>query len=257
MKGKELKGKKLKGENLRDRNSTPERETTQGNFPFSRRRGMTLVMALIIVLFGSILIVGGFELAMSSKKLSTARSRRYSDQMLASDYIEKAKGAILHKMSSSNRAMHPSLGSDWKVDPRPIFGAVDDLLINDPDLHADTVEKGRRVLLEVFDLTYETSQVGSAIPNDPAELRRLPPVLNLTSTQIGSGSSMKNVGKAPGAPNVVDAPDTTGSSRIDLDYFGAYLIRVQLFRLPASPGDKPIRVTEEAFFQVLDPKNDP
>jgi hypothetical protein len=38
-----------------------------------------------------------------------------------------------------------------------------------------------------------------------------------------------------------------------LDYFGAYLIRVQLFKLPYSAGDKPVRVTEEAFFQVLDP----
>ncbi|MDR1874244.1 MAG: hypothetical protein LBQ90_04420 [Synergistaceae bacterium] len=247
----------MKGENPWDKNSATGQAPCGRNFPFSRRRGMALGMALVIVLFGSILAVGSFEFAMSSKKLSTTRSRRYVDQMLVSDYIEKAKGTILHRMLSSNRAMHPSLGSDWKVDPRPVFGAVDDLRIDDPGLSADTADKGRRVLLEVFDLTYETSQVGNTILDDPAELRRLPPVLNLTSGQTGSGGSMKSVGKAPGAPNAADAPDTTGSSRIDLDYFGAYLIRVQLFRLPASPGDKPVRVTEEAFFQALDPKNDP
>ncbi|MDR2180216.1 MAG: hypothetical protein LBP21_07895 [Synergistaceae bacterium] len=223
---------------------------------FSRHDGMALPAALVIVLFGSILVAGSFGFAVSSKKLATVRSSRYSDQVLASDYIEKTKGAILYKMSSTHRAIHPSSGGNWGE--RPSLGTVDGLLIDGPGLRADVTEGNRRVLLEVFDLTYEAGQLENTILNNPSELRRLPPMLKLTSSQMGVGSSMESVSKTPGVPNEDEpAKEKKEGSRVDLDYFGAYLIRVQLFRLPYSPGDKPVRVTEEAFFQVLDPNSSP
>jgi hypothetical protein len=219
----------------------------------SRRRGMALPMALIIALFGSILIAGSFKFAVSSKKLATAQGSRYSDQVLAFDYIEKAKGSILHKMQRDKKALHPSWAADWG--DRPPIGAVDDLLIKEPNLYAEVTEGNRRVLLEVFDLTYETDQLENAIVGNPSELRRLPPMLKLTSSQLGVGNSMKNTGKIPGISGEEPSQENHAASyRVDLDCFGAYLIRVQLFRLPYSTGDKPIRVTEEAFFQVLDSK---
>jgi hypothetical protein len=219
---------------------------------FPRRRGMALPMALIVVLFGSILIVGSFGFAVSFKKLATERSVHYSEQVLASDYIEKTKGVILYKMQSDNKAPHPSLEVDWG--DRPPLKTVGDLLIKKPGFYAEVTEGNRRVLVEVFDLTYEADQLEDTILNNPSELRRLPPMLKLTSSQLGVGNSMKNASKTPGVPNEDNpAKDETPKSRVDLDYFGAYLIRVQLFRLPYSAGDKPVRVTEEAFFQVLDP----
>jgi hypothetical protein len=222
----------------------------------SRRRGMALPVALIVVLFGSILVAGSFNFAVSSKKLATVRSSRYSDQILAFDYIEKTMGTILYKMRSDKKIMHPSLGADWG--DRPPIGKVDDLLIKEPGLYADVAEGNRRVLLEVFDLTYETAQLENTIVNDPSELRRLPPMLQLTSRQLGVGNSMKNVTKTPGVSDENNPQkDDAANSRVDLDYFGAYLIRVQLFKLPYSTGDKPVRVTEEAFFQVLDPNSAP
>ncbi|MDR1621251.1 MAG: hypothetical protein LBS00_02625 [Synergistaceae bacterium] len=211
---------------------------------------MALPMALIFVLFGSILIAGSFNFAVSSKKLATARGSRYSDQVLAFGYIEKTKGAILHKMLSDKKALHPSLGADWEDGPP--LGAVDDLLIREPGLYEDVTEGNRKVLLEVFDLTYETDQLESTIMDNSSELQRLPPMLKLTSSQLGVGSSMENATKTPGVPNE-DNPKKDEPAKVDLDCFGAYLIRVQLFRLPYSAGDKPIRVTEEAFFQVIDP----
>ena len=220
---------------------------------------MALPMALIIVLFGSILVTGSFGFAVSSKKLATVRSKHYADQVLAFNYIEKTKGALLHKMLSGNKAIHPSvhpsLGASWENAP---ISTVDDLLIKEPGFYADVIEGNRRVLLEVFDLTYETDQLERAIVDDPSSLRRLPPMLKLTSSQMGVGNSMTNVGKTSSVLNE-DKPkkDNAANPRADLEYFGAYLIRVQLFKLPYSAGDKPIRVTEEAFFQALNPNGAP
>ncbi|MDR1875149.1 MAG: hypothetical protein LBQ90_09090 [Synergistaceae bacterium] len=229
----------------------------QGGTPFLRRRAVVLPSVLVVILMVSLILVGIFEFAVSSKKLTTVRGDRYSDQILVSGYIEQAKGTLIHTMKTTGAAVHPSLGgADWKS--RPPLSTVDDLLVGGPAVNMEVTAGGRKLLLNVFDLTYDESQLANAnatanILHDPEELRRLPPALDLTSRQKGSEGGMSNAGSTEGARDIEDSDDGSAGSAIDLRYFGAYLIRAEVFMSPDLPphDSRRVRLTEEAFFQVL------
>jgi hypothetical protein len=132
-------------------------------------------------------------------------------------------------------------------------------------INENIVDGARRIVVEVFDLTYDEDQLTNLILDSADAVRELPVALNLTTKQRGSaGKETDNGGATPGAPDIGEMTEEDGLGAIDLDYFGADLIRTKIFERRALAGDpqrvmrtKPLRVTEEAFFHVLDPANDP
>ncbi|MDR1623171.1 MAG: hypothetical protein LBS00_12460 [Synergistaceae bacterium] len=240
------------------------------NVFFSRRRGFALQLALVVMLVGSILVVAIYEFTSMALKGTTERSVVYGDQMLVAGYAEKAKGVILSEMQRIGTAIHPRIGSiqytelpnpgqtiAWqaKNPKRPEIHSANELQIKfdapplDPALNSlvsdDRMEGGRRVVLQVFDLTYDATQISSIVTN-PAEMQNLPPALSLNSKQKGKSSGMGNEGMVDGDPKTGTPLDDMKGKELDLARFGAYPIRTRIFE-----GDKLARVTEEAFFQVL------
>ncbi|MDR1376370.1 MAG: hypothetical protein LBJ22_02570 [Synergistaceae bacterium] len=228
----------------------------------ARRQGFALHLALVVLLVGGILVIAIFQFTSMSFKETTGENVLYGDQMLVTSCAEKAKGAILSEMQRIGKAIHPGEYTkkvdEWQQKPRPAIKSVDDLQIKfDADtlnsglsssVSNDWTENGRRVVLQVFDLTYDATQIQSSnILKDMTELRRLPPALNLNSKQTSQGGT-GNIGDNIGATDTRKPLDDDAGKEIDLGRFGAYLIRARIF----DPGaNKPIRLTEEAFFQVL------
>ena len=237
------------------------------NIFFSGRKGLALQIALVVLLVGGILVAAIFEFTAVSTTGTTERSMRYGDQMTVAGYAEKAKGAILSEIARVGTAIHPGPFTanvdDWQNSPRPQIDSVSDLQIRfdtaplnpalSPLVSDDRIERIRRVILEVFDLTYDATQIQSSdILTDPEELRRLPPALDLNSKQRGKGTGTENLGTIIGAVDTEDALDDAEGGELDLSLFGAYLIRTSIYERDANVRvDRPIRVTEEAFFQVL------
>jgi hypothetical protein len=245
-----------------------QRKEGAGNMFCSRRKGFALQLALIVILVGSILVVAIYEFTSMALKGTTGRSVVYGDQMLVAGHAEKAKGAVLSEMKRIGAAIHPRIGSmqytelpvpgqtiAWQAN-RPEVHSVDQLQIkfDAPPLNSalsslvsdDRMEGGRRVVLQVFDLTYDATQISSMLVANPAAVQNLPPALSLNSKQKGKGNGVGNEGMTDGAPDKVDPVDDLKGQELDLARFGAYLIRTRIFE-----ADKLVRVTEEAFFQVL------
>ncbi|MDR2179219.1 MAG: hypothetical protein LBP21_02825 [Synergistaceae bacterium] len=241
-----------------------QRKESAGNMFFSRRKGFALQLALIVMLVGGMLVLTIYEFTSMALKGTTQRSVVYGDQMLVASHAEKAKGVILSEMARVQAAIHPgsyteSPGSDvitWQKKPRPPISSVSDLQIkfDAPPLNSalsslisdDRIEGGRRVILQVFDLTYDATQISSSILSNPAELKNLPPALNLNSKQKGKGNGVANEGDIMVDGSAELPGDDMEGKELDLASFGAYLIRTRIFE-----ADKLVRETEEAFFQVL------
>jgi hypothetical protein len=251
-----------------------QRRESAGNMFFARRRGFALQLALVVMLVGSILVVAIYEFTSMALKGTTERSVVYGDQMLVAGYAEKAKGAVLSEMKRVGTSIHPGGYTElpdpgetiaWQAKPRPQIHSVDELQIkfDSPLLNFalsslvsdDRMEGGRRVVLQVFDLTYDATQItSSGILHDDIlnDLENLPPALSLNSKQKGKSNGTKNeVEMVDDSASSVPQGDMEGKE-LDLARFGAYLIRTRIFE-----GDKLVRVTEEAFFQVLSSDTSP
>jgi hypothetical protein len=231
---------------------TGRQNMRQSGMPLLRRRAVMLPTVLVIILLVSLILVGVFEFAISTKNLTTVRGERYADQMLVFGYIEETKGKLIHKMKDTGEAIHPGGVAAWKL--RPSLASVSGLRVGDEiGVNREVTDGGRKLRVNVFDLTYDTGQVESSITNDPNELRVLPPPLVLTAGQMGSRDGVINAGSTDGATDIRDSGDGTLGGAVDLRYFGAYLIRVEVFTSPDLPfhDARRVRLTEEAFLQVL------
>jgi hypothetical protein len=245
-----------------------QRKEGAGIMFFSRRRGFALQLALVVILVGSILVLAIYEFTSMALKGTTERSEIYGDQMLVAGYAEQAKGAILSEMARIETAIHPRIDSvqytelpnpgeiiAWQRE-RPLLNSAGELQIkfDAPPLDSalsslvsdDRTEGGRRMVLQVFDLTYDATQISPSMLANPEEMRNLPPALSLNSKQKGKAVGMGNEGMTDGAPDIVNPVDDLKGEELDLARFGAYLIRIKIFE-----ANKLARLTEEAFFQVL------
>ena len=201
-----------------------------------RRSGFILVMALAIALLGAALSVGVFALAHSMHTTDVVNRRGYGAQIDVSAFIEQAKGFIVAKnvelRSDDNPVLH-GRGATRK-DYFPIHN-LGDLQVCTPSEVADVLSReialsadrgARRLRLQVYDANYRIEDVRfMPTPDMPPSLY---PSRVQTSTSWGSGGT------------------------VSVDHYknyGAYLIRVELFRDGRST---PLRRTEMAFFQYLD-----
>ena len=215
----------------------------------ARRRGMGVLVALLVVVVGSVLVGGIFALTYTASHLSQKRGEIYSDQMLISSRIERAKGSILASIDEAQVALHASpRGLQWKSRP-PIYH-LNELMIDGAFLSFDeTIEKARRrIILNVFDVTYIATQIASPLRED---LKDMPPMLAvLPPASADPNIEMENEGFTEGDIERNDPLDDYDNAGINLDLFGAYLIRTQIFNTEID-SNKAYRVTEEAFFQIL------
>lgn len=223
-----------------------------------RRRGMGLPATICIVLVSLIIVAVIFQITTRFNRDMMQSRMVYSDQVVATSYIEKAKALIITKAKLERAAPHPL--ADWVNEPEGVIDELDDLLIyygaakdkNNDDLYLTDVKEGiRQVSLRVYDLTYSPkNSLKSTITSDDKEM--LPAPIPLIA-MAGGTSSSSNTGTwtVVGEDNATDrqnANDDSNRPPVDLNALGAYLIRVII----NDKDGKPVRTTEESFFYVLE-----
>ncbi len=203
-----------------------------------RRSGFILITALIVILLGAVLSVGIFTLANSMYTTNLLNRHGYEDQIAVTGLIEQAKGFIVARnveLRSDDKPVLHGRGAaandyfpihtlnDLQVCTPPDVG---DVLSREVALRADHRGVARRLRLQVYDANYRVGDVRfTPTPDMPPSLY---PSHVESNTSWGSGGT------------------------VSADYYrnyGAYLVRVELFRDGRSA---PLRRTEMAFFQYVD-----
>lgn len=202
-----------------------------------RRSGFILVTALIIALLGAALSVGVFALAHSMHTTDIVNRRNYEDQIEIGRYIEQAKGFIVARnvelRSDDKPVLHGRAGTSNDYFP---VNSLNDLQVCTPADVANVLSRdiplsadlgfARRLRLQVFDANYRPADVHFTPTAD------MPPSLYPSQAAASTGWG------------------TGGTASEDhYRHYGAYLVRVELFREGRSA---PLRRTEMAFFQYVD-----
>ena len=215
-----------------------------------RRPGVGLPLALVIVVVGSSLMALIFGMSTRFSETSTWQRMIYRDQVLVSSYIEKAKGEISAKIETDVEAFHPLPGDEWNAGSEKI-GSLRDLQVfikgptaADEPLSIDTLEGARRVVMRVYDLTYDVTWISDDI--SPTERLRLPSPLAIVDDVKEIVNTIDVDGERDDG-SVKDPETDISYLKPDRKTIGAYLIRVGLF-----DPDRGVlvRTTEEAFFQL-------
>jgi hypothetical protein len=202
------------------------------------------------MLIGGVVIGLLFDMMTRFARISIQQAKVYSDRAIASNYLENAKGRISQFIRDKEYAPHPKDADLWS-DPNVKIRSVEDLLVRldmaDPDdpLSVDRVAEGRRVVMNVYDLTYTVDKLAGDIPE--AELERFPPPLTVVPRWMLAGERESEAVSRVEAQDIYYAEKASLAHTVDLSQVGAYLIRVQLFE----PGKSdPVRKIEEAFYQL-------
>jgi hypothetical protein len=203
------------------------------------------------MLVGGVVIGLLFDMMTRFARISAQQAKVYSDHVIASSYLENAKGLISRFMREREYAPHPQDADLWG-DPDVKIRSVEDLLVRldmanpDDPLSVDRVAEGRRVVMNVYDLTYTVDKLAGDLPE--AELVRFPPPLAIVPKRVLMGEKESEVVSRVEVEDIKYTERTTPAHTVDLTRVGAYLIRVQLFE----PGKSaPVRKLEEAFYQLV------
>jgi hypothetical protein len=203
------------------------------------------------MLVGGVIIGLLFDMMTRFSRISAQQAKVYSDHVIASSYLENAKGLISQFMREKEYALHPKEADLWG-DPEMKIRSAEDLLVrldmanpNDP-LSVDQVVQGRRVVMNVYDLTYTVDKLADDIPD--AELTRFPPPLAVIPKWALMGEKESEAVSRVEVEDIKYPERATSAHNVDMRQVGAYLIRVQLFE----PGKSaPVRKLEEAFYQLV------
>jgi hypothetical protein len=230
------------------------------------RRGIGLVLALVVVLACSGLVAFIFEASARFMALSTRQREVYFDHARATSYIEMAKGMVSDynlRMSSTDakEALHrPTRTKDQsgQVVPNTVGNARALQIPGIPDLSPannlslDISLSGRQaVTVQVYDVAYSQRDLAPALLSDDRALSQIPPPLVLLNV-VSEDNGLRIEQLSYGEDNFVDTADPVyvdTQTFLDTDQIGAYLVRVELFDASVSPRRR-IRLLEEAFFQV-------
>ncbi|MDR1623111.1 MAG: hypothetical protein LBS00_12120 [Synergistaceae bacterium] len=228
------------------------KEKRGGKKTFRRREGVALVMALGIVLVGSIIVVMIYDVSFLFAWRSGIQQNVYMNHTTMISAIQAAKGYILQTNSDDpNGVMHVSV----VMNSGDAISSVNDLRFSDAKLSYDrtiTDKAGRQILeMRVYDMFYEIDKLEDSLTNDTNQMKELPPPIRLPGTGIIDGDKLADEGKS----NIVDKRTNegfSGSGSLPLEKYGAYLVRVSLYDVDPRGGRKLVRTAEEAFVQVLD-----
>jgi hypothetical protein len=231
-----------------------------GHFPVSLHKGFALVMALVIVVVGSVL--SGILIHMGYSFLTSTRQQRnfYGDHLSVTDYIQEVKGLLIQAnidRGAGGGGVWHGQGLDDELDSE--IRSVSDLLLNDArfSFDADVVSIGQerqKVRVNVFDVHYHERQLQDGLREDAAQMRILPAPINATGGRAASSiNDTEGDGKSPGKGTIEGSVGGT----YPWDRFGAYVVRVQLFNAGTAGRLTPVRTAEEAFYQILSPDTAP
>ena len=222
------------------------------------RKGGALIMALMVVLGGGALIAATFEMVFIYSWFTQEQRSLYVDHTILASYIQEIKAQIIAYNLGKGEILH---APDILTATGPTL-TVEDLRFKDEDFESpsslsqklnvpfDTTNPTgvgpRKVEVEVYDMVFNPNLVNWD-EYDPDKF--FPPVMN----RLRHSSTT-----CLGENGVEGTPCCPVADRADLRGYGAYLIRVMLYdaRLfkPRRGGDRPIRIIEEAFVQILDPE---
>ena len=221
-----------------------------------RRRGFILVMALVIVLLGTVLSVGMLVLTEGFSRGSLFQRQAYEQHIDVASEVKRLEAFLIKtnqdRYEGGGRVLH---GQGYTADDygNPIDRLEDLQVTEHPDvLSTDRIEGHQRLVVQVYDANYRIADLTKDLLERPAELRSFPPSL-LPSSFSGTGSSSSSLGSATD-PSVggggASGQVTIGQEKI-YGIYGAYLVRVQLYTRKG--GGAPWRFqrgAEEGFFAV-------
>jgi hypothetical protein len=227
-------------ENIIDRKLSPR-----------RRKGTALIMALVVVLIGSILSVFLFDMTFSFAWAAQLQQRGYVDHTTVVDAIQTTKGLILQTNlsgdGSGSSALHvPAvLSKDEITDLNAL--RFDGALSYDRTLGAGVGYQ--RLEMSVYDMCYDVDQLQDSLRSDPEQMKELPPPVKLPKLSFVAGGMSPEGDKNVGGTN---EEHSGGNKNFPMTKYGAYLVRAKLFNIDKNGVKRLTRVAEEAFVQILE-----
>lgn len=224
-----------------------------------KRSGFILVTALIIVLLGAALSIGIFALANSMYTTDLVNRKDYEEQIQVNQVIESAKGFIVNEnyrrsddVSGRRIVLH---GRGGTSDDYFLIRSLNDLQVCMPKPVEEALSRDiplthdrnfrRWMTLQVYDANYRVDDL-RFIPTSDA-----PPSLSPSARLADSGG--QDAWSMEGVEIVDPSTKTVSGDALPAQFykhFGAYLIRVRLFREGLA---EPVRQTEEMFFMTIPP----
>ena len=243
-------------------------------FARSRRRGFVLLMALLVILLGVALTLGIFALSRSVYNLDITARSDYDDYIDVTSVIEEAKGFIVAEnnrrsedVEGARVVLHGKGGGDGKDYFK--INSLEDLQVCTPATVVHILSRDipispegrptsygsspeRFMRLQVFDANYRAEDVkftpAPGLAGFPPSA--MPPGGYSLSTLEQEGTSGASHGEeyTKGGRGGAD-PGEEPKFNVYED-FGAYLIRVDIFR---AGREAPIRRIEEMFYMRIPP----
>ena len=210
-----------------------------------KRGGVGVIMAVVFSLFGLLLVALMFNSTTDFVRLFARHRRVYVDSIIASNYIERMKGAITTENVRRRENDTPVLRGEENNEPTfegVFINSVDGLLLEDGfGLLLENIEgQQRRVEVRVFDAFYLPRNLA---PFTMSDYERLPPSLFM----IGELEPDWAVTGRDGRYEEFFA-ELEANMELAWRTLGAYVVRVEIYD---TLNDRLVRVTEEAFIQFL------
>lgn len=203
-----------------------------GMVKMRKRSGAGLLLALFVVLLGGGIVAMMYGFTNSFFSAAVEQRKEYRDDILASSYIERAKGWIIAtNLDGRDEALKGLKRKD-------VSDVETDLKIPDSgDLNISETVDGRRVEVAVYDANYES------LSHSFNQYDKLPPSLAYSGGGVATGGLG---GNEAGGPDYISPQNEKLAG--DTKKFGAYVIRVKIFDAVTN---NLIRETETGFFQVI------
>jgi hypothetical protein len=210
------------------------------------RKGVALVLALVVVLVGGGVIALTFDIVSRYGCFSVSQRRIYVDHTTVLDLIQATKGWILANNVDNGKTMHAPGFNYAAAAAAPIKGSIthlNDLRFTDAVLSRDvTLSSGvgrQRAVVQVYDMLFNPEDVNEIVLEDPVQMQDFPPVYKLKVRD--------DIVEAEGEHRAPGTGTRDAGIDLDPDRYGAYLIRVRLY----DNAGKLLRTVEEAFVQVF------
>ncbi|MDR1875446.1 MAG: hypothetical protein LBQ90_10610 [Synergistaceae bacterium] len=238
-----------KDKKMKDKKSKP--------FGIHRHVGTALILALIVVLVGSVLTALIFDMTFSFSWTAGVQQKSYVNHTTMVDAIQTVKGLILQTNLSGDAGGSVAMHVPVVLNSEDITN-LSDLRFGGGNLSYDVaVGNGvgrQRLEMSVYDMCYEPNRLRPPLRSDPMQMKELPPPIKPSKLSSAGGGGMST----DGDQNVSDKGTNengsggSGSGNFPVKKYGAYLVRARLFDIDARGARKLVRTAEEAFIQVLD-----
>ena len=210
-----------------------------------RREGVALILALVVMLVGGALAALIFEMGLSFSSTTRRQRDHYTDHTTGTNYIQEAVAYITKTNNDAGKVVlhRPPLS----VEDRTVK-SLEGIRFRIDEISRDVREGRNRITVNVYDVSYD--DIDDSLKNKLEEMRELPPPLNLYYTKNGGAAIMEVDGD--GAITNDKLPHRKENSWRDiLEHYGAYVVRMRLFRTDETGHEKWVRTIDQGFFQIV------